>query len=152
MAQSLSQILLHLIFSTKNRAPLISADIEAHLFAYMATCCRNLGCEVYKIGGTENHVHIACTLPRTMTVSKLMEEAKATSSKWIKTQGAHYQDFAWQAGYGVFSLGQSQLETLINYINKQKKHHVKQTFQEEYLMLLKKYDVPYDDRYIWSEK
>ncbi len=102
------------------------------------------------VGGTKDHIHIACTLSRTMTISKLMEEIKKSSSAWVKKQDAGLDSFTWQAGYGAFSLGQSQLMDLINYIDNQHKHHQKKTFKEELRALLLKYDVKYDDQYLWD--
>ena len=150
MPQSLSQIYLHIIFSTKNRLPFIKPEIEPELYAYMATIFDQLSCHAHKIGGTENHIHIACNLSRTVTVSKLLERVKKGSSKWIKTKGTIYQKFAWQVGYGAFSFGRSQLQTVIQYIENQKEHHRKVTFEEEYLEFLKKYGVQYDERYVWD--
>ena len=150
MSQSLSKILLHLVFSTKNRERWIDDSIRFDLHAYLAGACRKLGSEAYRIGGTDDHVHIACTLPRTMSVSKLMEEIKKSSSSWMKDQGRNYYDFAWQAGYGAFSLGESQLSVLIKYIENQERHHKTHSFKEELLGILKKYDVAYDEDYLWD--
>ena len=109
-----------------------------------------MNAEAYRVGGVADHVHLACTLPRTMTVSKLLEEIKKSSSAWMKQQSPAYHDFAWQAGYGAFSLGQSQLDTLIAYIDRQEIHHRKRTFKEELVEILKRYGVAYDERYIWD--
>jgi putative transposase len=150
MAQSLSKILLHVVFSTKNRVESIPGDVEKALHAYFAGIIRANGSEAFRVGGTENHVHLACTLPRTITVSKLLEEIKKSSSAWIKKQHTGCESFAWQAGYGAFSLGQSQLNVLIRYIDGQHEHHKNKTFRDEYLELLHKYDVEYDERYLWD--
>ncbi len=150
MAQSLSKILLHVVFSTKRRRPSIPPDLAEDLYAYLAGACRALGAEAYRVGGTEDHVHIACTLPRTMTVSKLVEEIKKTSSAWFKAHDARCHGFSWQAGYGAFSLGQSQLPALIRYIENQREHHSTRSFREELLELLKRYGVEYDERYLWD--
>ncbi len=112
---------------------MISDEFEKELYAYLATSIRDHGSNAYRIGGTQNHIHIACTLPRTMTVSQLLKEIKASSSKWMKQKSRRCADFTWQAGYGVFSLGQSQLPALIKYIEKQKEHHKKKTYKEEFL-------------------
>ncbi len=150
MAQSLSQILLHLVFSTKNREPWINPDIRAELHAYLAGCCRNIGAMAYRVGGVSDHVHIVCTLPRTVTVSKLLEEIKKSSSTWIKQQDPACKSFAWQAGYGAFSLGMSQLPDVIAYIENQEEHHRKRSFREEYLEFLERYGVDFDERYLWE--
>ena len=150
MAQSLSKILLHLVFSTKNRANIIPKEIENKLHAYLAGICRANGSNAFRVGGTANHVHIACTLPRTMTISKLLEEIKKSSSVWIKAQHTDCQYFSWQAGYGAFSLGESQLETLIKYIDKQHEHHEKLNFKDEFRNFLQKYKMEYNEKYIWD--
>lgn len=150
MAQSLSQILLHVVFSTKNRHAWINDDIRPKLHAYIAGTCRNLGSQAYRVGGTDNHVHIACSLPRTLSTSKLLEEIKKTSSVWIKKEEPACAKFSWQAGYGAFSLGQSQLESLIAYIDNQQEHHRKRTFKEEMIKLLENYGVEYDPQYLWD--
>jgi REP element-mobilizing transposase RayT len=103
-----------------------------------------------RIGGTDNHVHIACSLPRTLTVSQLLEEIKKPSSQWIKKQEKGNQDFSWQAGYGAFSLGQSQLPSLIRYIDDQEKHHRIRNFEDELRDLLEKYGAAYDERFLWD--
>jgi REP element-mobilizing transposase RayT len=150
MPQSLSKVLLHLVFSTKNRGDLIPDSVEGDLHAYLAGACRGQGAEAFRAGGTANHVHIACTLPRTLTVSKLVQEIKQASSAWIKTQDPACAGFQWQAGYGAFSLGQSQLPSLVRYIERQKEHHARTTFKEELLALIRKYGVAFDERYIWD--
>jgi len=150
MAQSLSKILLHLVFSTKNRANIIPEEIEKKLHTYLAGTCRANGSNAFRVGGTANHVHIAYTLPRTMTISKLLEELKKSSSKWIKAQHTECKNFSWQAGYGAFSLGQSQLEILINYIDRQHEHHNNLTFEDEFLNFLQKYQIEYDEQYLWD--
>jgi REP element-mobilizing transposase RayT len=150
MAQSLSNVLLHIVFSTKNRHPWIDVDVEEELFKYIAGTCRNLGCPSHKIGGNDDHVHIACSLSRTMVISKLIEEIKTSSSKWIKTKDDQYVDFGWQNGYGAFSIGQSQLSDLKHYIANQRAHHRRLSFQDEYRQILAKYDVEYDEQYVWD--
>ena len=109
MPQSLSNILLHLVFSVKNRKPLILPEVESELYAYIAAIHNNMACPLLKIGGTENHLHILCRLERVVTVSKLLEEVKKISSKWIKGKDERLAGFAWQAGYGAFSIGVSNV-------------------------------------------
>jgi putative transposase len=150
MPQSLSKIILHLVFSTKNRARLILPEFSADLHAYIAGICTTVKSHAYKIGGTENHVHIACSLPRTITVGDLLEAIKTGSSKWMKSKSTRSSSFAWQAGYGAFSCGQSQLPVLINYIENQNEHHRDKKFEEELIELLKLYEVEYDERYLWD--
>ena len=150
MSQSISHILLHVIFSTKKREPLILPEIIEELHSYISAIARENDSQVYEIGGIEDHVHLLISLPRTLSVSKLVEEIKRGSSKWMKTKGSRYINFAWQRGYGVFSIGQSGYENLRQYIQKQKEHHQKFTFQEEYRNFLKKYCIAYDEKYVWD--
>ena len=150
MAQSLSKILLHAIFSTKNRTKLILSEFENELHGYIASICRAHKSNAYKVGGTENHIHIACSLPRTITVAKLLEEVKKSSSKWIKEKSPRCSMFSWQTGYSVFSLGQSQLNAFIQYVANQKNHHKSKTYKEELIETLKKYEIDYDERYLWD--
>ncbi len=141
---------MHVVFSTKNRERWIDAKLRPGLHAYLAGACRAVGSEAYRVGGTDDHVHIACSLQRTLTVSKLLEEIKKSSSAWVKTQGETYGRFSWQAGYGAFSLGQSQMPALFRYIDGQEEHHRTRTFKEEFLKFLEKYGVKYDEKYLWD--
>jgi putative transposase len=150
MSQSLSNVLLHLVFSTKIRHPWIDVRVEEELFKYIGGICRELKCPSHKIGGTDDHIHVACSLSRTVAICKLLEEIKGSSSKWIKTKGDEYATFAWQNGYGAFSIGQSQLPSLCSYIASQREHHGKLSFQDEYRDLLAKYHIEYDEQYVWD--
>jgi len=150
MAQSLSNVLVHLVFSTKNRHPWIRAEVRSELHRYLAGVCRKQGCPPLDVGGTGDHVHILFSLSRTLTVSRLDEEVKTSSSKWIKTKGPEYADFAWQGGYGAFSIGQSGVPAARAYIAGQEEHHKKLTFQEEFRAFLRKYGVEFDERYVWG--
>ena len=150
MSQSLSNILIHIVFSTKNREPIITLEIEAELYAYIASIHKAMECPLLKIGGTSNHLHILCRLERTVTVSKLIEELKKRSSKWIKTKGHNFERFSWQSGYGAFSIGASNISALKNYIAHQKQHHQQHGFEDEYRLLLKKYCIEWDERYVWD--
>lgn len=150
MGQSLSKILLHIIFSTKNRKQTIPNELEKELHAYLSTTIRALGCNAYRVGGTRDHIHIACELSRTITVGSFVEEIKLSSSKWMKQKNNQSHDFAWQAGYGAYSIGQSQLASLIKYIEKQKEHHKKKTYKEEVLEILRLFNVEHDERYLWD--
>jgi REP element-mobilizing transposase RayT len=105
---------------------------------------------VHEIGGMEDHVHLLLSLPRTLALSKLVEEVKKSSSKWIKTRGIDYRDFSWQNGYGAFSIGQSNMDALRLYIQNQHEHHKKMTFQEEYRSFLSKYCIAFDEKYVWD--
>ena len=120
------------------------------MHAYLATVCRDCACEAYRVGGVADHVHLAARLARTISQSELLEKIKKTSSAWIKTQGGDYASFFWQAGYGAFSIGYSQLDDLVRYVDNQETHHKTKTFQEEYRELLQKYNVSFDERYVWD--
>lgn len=150
MAQTLVSLKVHVVFSTKDRRPMITPDIEPELYAYLGGVMRNLESRCLAAGGTNNHVHLLVSQAKNLALSKLMEEIKKSSSRWIKTKGPELRTFGWQDGYGAFSIGQSQVEALQQYIARQKERHKKQTFEEELVMLLKRYRVPYEERYIWS--
>jgi putative transposase len=150
MPQSLSRILLHVVFSTKDREAWLSPSLRPRVFAYLAEVGRDAGCEVYRVGGVADHVHLAVQLPRTLTVADFLQKVKRSSSMWIKTHGENHAGFSWQAGYGAFSLGASQLPALIDYIERQEEHHKKRGFQEEYREFLQKYGIDYDERYVWD--
>jgi REP element-mobilizing transposase RayT len=150
MPQSLSFLLTHIVFSTKDRAPVLDAAVRPTLYAYLATVARNADCECFRAGGAADHVHIAIRLARTVTMAHLVEELKTSSSKWLKTQSPALPGFAWQRGYGAFSVGPTDQDSLIKYIDHQEKHHQARTFQEEYRTFLKKYGIEYDERYVWD--
>ena len=150
MSQSLSKVILHIIFSTKNREPWLESDVRPRMHAYLATVCRDLGAELVRVGGVADHVHIVTTLPRTVSQAQLVEEIKKASSKWIKTLDARYRGFFWQRGYGAFSVSPSQLDTLVQYVEAQQEHHRTRTFQEEYRELLRRHGVDFDERYVWD--
>ena len=150
MSQSLASILVHVIFSTKNRQFLIDSCRQPDLYSYMVGIAKSHKTFVHEIGGVEDHIHTLISLPRTLTISQLVEEIKKTSSKWIKYQGSNYANFAWQNGYGAFSIGQSNYDALQKYIQNQKVHHKNKSFQDEYRELLNKYRVPFDEKYVWD--
>ena len=150
MGQSLVKNYVHLIFSTKHRAPLIKSSVEKELHSYLGGICNHLDCQVIKVGGYYDHVHILCMLSKKIALVKLMEDLKSHSSKWIKTKGVEYSTFYWQDGYGAFSVNPAEVDRVINYISNQHEHHRKKTFQEEYRDYLTRYGVQYDERYVWE--
>ena len=150
MPQSLSLVIIHVIFSTKERRPFLDPAARPKLHAYLATIARNLGCEAYRVGGVADHVHLAIRLSRTVTISDLVQELKTSSSKWVKTLSSDLTAFAWQRGYGCFSVGPSDLDALRSYIDDQENHHRTRTFQDEFRMFLKKYGLEYDEAYVWD--
>ena len=149
MPQSLSHIYIHLVFSTKNRQPLISESVAPDLYAYMATVfhdeCRSTA---KLIGGVEDHIHALFNLSRTWCIADVVEAVKTSTSKWIKTQGV--RQFSWQSGYGAFSVSRSNIEAVEHYIRNQREHHRRQDFKDEFRGLLKKHDVEYDEGYVWD--
>lgn len=149
MPQSLSQIYVHLVFSTAGREPLIVTDVQPLLHAYLAGTLNAIGSPAVVIGGTSDHVHLLFRLSRTMTVSEVVKSVKVESSKWMKENGA-VPSFAWQAGYGAFSIGASQVKPVIHYIQTQEKHHAQRSFQEEYRRFLELYGVSYDEAHVWD--
>jgi putative transposase len=150
MPQSLSSILIHLIFSTKNREPFITPAIETELHPYMAKIFREMKSPSLAIDGTSDHVHVLFSLARVIKVADLLQEVKSGTSKWIKTKGPEFRNFHWQSGYGAFSIGRSQVEDVKRYIHGQKEHHRRVTFQEEYRKFLEVYRIDYDERYVWD--
>jgi len=146
--QSLTFLLIHIIFSTKDRAPLIHDEIRPELHAYLATVARNQGCECYRVGGVADHVHLALHLSRTANIANVVQTLKSSSSQWMKTK--NIPTFAWQRGYGAFTLGRSDLETLLLYIDNQEQHHKKLTFQDEFRAVLQRYGIEADERYVWD--
>ena len=148
MPQTLSFNLVHIIFSTKHRLPSIPGGQTAALHAYLAGTARKLDCECFRVGGTADHVHLAVRLATTRTAAKFVSEIKTGSSAWMKQQGA--SKFAWQRGYGLFSVGPADIGALVHYIDGQAMHHRKRSFQDEMRAFLKKYHIAFDERYVWD--
>lgn len=150
MSQSLSKIYVHIVFSTKHRETILNKKIQSELYSYFAGVLKEYESPAMKIGGTADHVHILCLLSKNYALAKIVEELKKSSSKWLKTKGTEFRSFYWQNGYGGFSVGQSGIDAVIQYIEKQEEHHRMMTFQEEYRKLMKKYRIEYDERYVWD--
>jgi len=150
MPQSLSFVLIHLVFSTKDRAPFLTPNITAELYPYLASVARDTGCECYRAGGVEDHIHLAIRLSRTTTIAHLVEQLKTCSSKWLKPKSPHLKAFAWQRGYSVFSTSPSAIDPLLHYIDHQEEHHRKQNFQDELRELLQKYGIEHDEHHLWD--
>lgn len=150
MLQSLSKVYVHIVFSTKHRHDFIDEAIEEELFTYLGGACREQGYKPVRVGGYRNHVHILCTLSRTITQAKLLEEIKKESSKWMKEQGEAYENFYWQDDYGIFSVNPRQIDIVERYIINQKEHHERQGFKDEFRRFLKRYKVPYDEKHVWD--
>jgi REP element-mobilizing transposase RayT len=150
MPQSLSKVILHIIFSTKNREPWLDSEVRPRMHAYLATICHDLGADFVRVCGVADHVHIVTTLPRTLSQAQLIEQIKKVSSKWIKALDTRYRGFFWQRGYGAFSVSPSQLDSVLEHVNQQREHHRTRTFQEEYRDFLRKHGVDFDERYVWD--
>jgi putative transposase len=147
MPQSLVRILVHAVFSTKNRADLIKPEFENGLFSYIHGIVENKKSKLILANGTANHIHMLISLGKTMDISDLLGDVKRESSVWMKD---HVNNFYWQEGYGAFSIGQSQVDNVLKYIANQKQHHAKHNFQDEMRGLLSRYKVEYDERYVWD--
>ena len=150
MPQSLSRLLVHLVFSTKDRAPVLKPAIQQELHPYLAGALDQIDCPSLQVGGVEDHVHLFFGLSRTRTVAEVVETLKTSSSKWLKTKSPIFSGFHWQSGYGAFSFSQSDADTVVAYIRDQAHHHRKMTFQDEYRRLLERYRVSFDERYVWD--
>ena len=150
MGQSLVKNYIHIIFSTKHREPLILPQVENELYKYLGGICKQMECTSIRIGGYLDHVHILCMLSKKIALMKLLEGMKSHSSKWMKTKGIMFKNFYWQNGYGAFSVNPAQVDRVIAYIENQKEHHKKRTFQNEYKAFLTRYQVEYNERYIWD--
>jgi REP element-mobilizing transposase RayT len=150
MAQSLSRILVHVVFSTKLRVPVLTPSICSELHPYLATVLTNNDCPALRVGGVADHVHLLFGLSRTLAVAKIVEIAKVSSSKWLKTKGRQFSGFHWQGGYGAFSVSESAAGIVVRYITNQAEHHRRRTFQAKFRKLLERHHVSYDERYVWD--
>ena len=151
MPQSLSKIYLHIVFHIKTTSPKIHESDLGRVQSYIGGLIKAEGCRPIVVGGIDDHVHVLCLLSTSETISKLVEEMKRNSSRWIKSIDAWYRDFEWQGGYGVFSVSQSVVDKTKLYIENQQEHHRHTTFEEEYLSFLKLYGIEYDERYVFSD-
>jgi len=150
MSQSLSKLYVHIIFHVKNEQVFIRPEDEKELYAYIGGIIKNNASESIKIGGVQNHVHILAEMSKNISLSKFLEEIKRNSSRWIKTKGVHYKNFAWQGGYSGYSVSQSKVEVVKKYIERQKEHHKRLSFKEEYIKFLREYGVNYNENYLWE--
>ena len=151
MPQSLSAVYIHLVFSTKNRRAMLrdKATREA-LYANLGAISKNLECPPLLVGGVEDHVHLLCRFGRTITQAEWVKELKRVSNSWLKEQGPEYEDFEWQSGYADFSVSQSNLQQVKEYVAKQEEHHRKVGFQDELRALLRKHEIEWDERFVWD--
>ncbi len=151
MAQSLSKLYIHLVFHIKTTSPHIWDADFGRVHHYIGQLVNTTGCKVLQVGGIGDHVHILFLLSKDVTISHVVEEVKRNSSRWIKSIDPHYHAFAWQNGYGAFSVSQSVVEKTLEYIKNQEKHHAKMSFQEEYRMFLESYGIEYNKEYVFKD-
>jgi putative transposase len=140
----------HCVFSTKDRRPFITGDVRERLWPFLGGIARANKMKALSIGGVADHVHMLLSLPATMPIAKAMQLIKGGSSKWVHETLTDQRLFAWQIKYGAFSVSVSQLDKIIKYIENQESHHRKLTFQEEFIALLRKHNIEYDERYLWE--
>lgn len=150
MPQSLAKNILYLIFSTKNREPILTAEVRADLHSYMGAILRRYDSPAILMNSVADHIHILFCLSKNHALKKVVEEVKKGSSKWVKGQGREFAKFFWQAGYGAFSVSQSAAPAVTRYIENQEAHHRKVGFQDEFREFLRKYGIEYDERYVWD--
>ncbi len=150
MSQSLSKLYVHLVFSTKNWQHFINLEIESELHRYLSAVFNEYESPALEINSTMDHIHILYVQSKNITLARLVERIKTSSSKWIKTKGKQYSKFAWQSGYAGFSVSPSRLGSTIQYIKNQKEHHKRESFKEEVLRFLGKYGVEFNEKYLWD--
>jgi len=150
MSHSYTSSLYHCVFSTKDRRKVIDADLQTRLWPYLGGIARDNRMKALAVGGVEDHVHLLLSLPSTMTISMAMQLVKGGSSKWVHDTFPDKRDFAWQEGYGAFSIGISQVDDTKRYIENQAEHHRVKTFEEEFIAFLERHGIEYDPRYVWG--
>lgn len=150
MPQSLAKIYIHLVFSTKNRGRVLPDDLRTDLHAYMGGTLNGLGCVPIEINSEPDHAHLLFVMTRTVSLSDVVGQLKQSANDWLRSRGLALVHFHWQGGYGAFSVSQSAVEEVRDYIRKQREHHQCISFQDELRALLKRYEVEYDERYVWD--
>lgn len=150
MAHSYTNIVIHYIFSTKNREKIITTGLKERLWPYMGGIARENNMKALAIGGVSDHVHLLIALPATLSIAKAIQLIKGGSSKWVHETFPDHQNFKWQEGYGAFSVSISRIKNTVAYIHGQQEHHRVKTFQEEYVAFFKKHALEYDERYLWG--
>jgi REP element-mobilizing transposase RayT len=150
MAQSLAKNYIHLIFSTKGREPLLRDDIRPQLHAYLGGILRDLNSPAIEINSEPDHLHVLFVMSRTMSLSQIVQEIKTGTSAWLKKQSTEYANFHWQNGYAAFSVSQSSVPDVRNYVRNQREHHRRMTFQDEVREFLRRFEIEFDERYLWD--
>ena len=150
MSQSLADVCIHLTFSTYLRRLYLDADSRRTLFPYMIGILRNLGATVLQIGGADEHVHVLFRMPKNIALMNLIQQLKGSSSRFLKTEGTKHRAFSWQAGYCAISVSPRAVENVIRYIANQEKHHRTESFQQEFLRMLREENMPFDETHLWD--
>ena len=150
MAQSLSKVPVHIVFSTKNRDPLLDEAILPEVHQILGAICNDFECTPICVGGVEDHVHILCLLSKKIAIMKLVEQLKVRSCIWIKHKHQRYHNFHWQAGYAIFAIESNHTDEIAEYIKHQKEHHAEKSFKDEQRELMISADIQWDERYIWD--
>ena len=150
MPQSLAKVYIHAVFSTKNREPVLANEWREELFQVVGGAANNQGCQSLIVGGVADHVHMLFQLGRTITIAGAIGTIKSTSSAWVNQTRGLPTEFHWQAGYGAFSVSQSNVEAVREYIRRQPEHHQRQSFQDEFREWLRRYGIEWDERYVWD--
>jgi putative transposase len=150
MANTYTSLYYHVVFSTKNRATCISREIEGRVWAYVGGVARKHGITALQVGGYEDHIHALIVAPPSLAPSRAVQFLKGETSRWIHEEFSDLGRFAWQDGYGAFTVSKSNLPEVVRYIRNQREHHRKRTFQEEYIEFLRRHGIEYDERYVWG--
>ncbi|HEY6249820.1 MAG TPA: IS200/IS605 family transposase [Candidatus Angelobacter sp.] len=150
MSRTYTNLLTHIVFSTKNREPLIEDDLKSELHAYLGGLTRALKGKAYAVHGMPDHIHMLISLPPSVSISEALQFIKANSSGWVHDKWPQRSSFAWQLGYGAFSVSRSNVHTVVRYIQNQERHHRTRTFKQELVYFLRKHEIEYDERYIWE--
>lgn len=150
MPHSFSSLLVHAVFSTKDRIRYIDDELRSNLFPYIGGILRGIGATARIVNGTEDHVHMLVGVPADVSVSECMRVVKANSSRWVHERTPRHRGFAWQTGYGAFAVSASNEKAVVDYIRRQEEHHRRISFQEEFVALLRKHRVPFDEKFLWK--
>ena len=150
MPSTYTNLLYHVVFSTKQRTPLISNEFQEELYRYIGGIVRAEGGVQFEIGGTSDHIHILAKFKPAISVSEMLAKIKANSSKWANEHKMKLRKFGWQEGYAAFSVSESQVPAVREYIRNQEEHHRTQPYQEEFIALLERHGIEYDPRYLWD--
>ncbi len=150
MGSTLTNLVYHIIFSTKDRKPLLIQELQEELYRYVGGIIKGEGGILLQIGGMPDHIHLVVKLKPIHTLSEVMRKVKGNSSKWINEQKKLTGRFSWQEGYGAFTVSESQIPTVVEYVKEQENHHETLSFKDEFILILKRHQVQYDERYLWT--